>query len=69
MAVAQSEPIQRWSAKRRVSLVVTILKDETSVVEAARTMDSRWLQLRLSVIGFCLGPKMVYAPGRKMKKP
>jgi transposase-like protein len=32
-----SEPIERWTAKRRVSLVVSILKGETSVAEAART--------------------------------
>lgn len=31
-----SEPIQRWTAKRRVTLVVSILKGETSVTEAAR---------------------------------
>jgi transposase-like protein len=32
-----AEPIERWTAKRRVSLVVSILKGETSVAEAART--------------------------------
>jgi len=32
-----SEPSKRWTAKRRVSLVVSILKGETSVAEAART--------------------------------
>ena len=31
-----SEPIERWTAKRRVALVVSILKGETSVAEAAR---------------------------------
>ena len=30
------EPIERWTAKRRVALVVSILKGETSVAEAAR---------------------------------
>ena len=30
-----SEPIERWTAKRRVALVVSILKGETSVAEAA----------------------------------
>jgi transposase-like protein len=33
----QTEPIERWTAKRRVALVVSILKGETSVAEAART--------------------------------
>lgn len=31
------EPIQRWTVKRRVTLVMSILKGATSVVEAART--------------------------------
>ena len=30
------EDIQRWTAKRRVALVVSILRGETSVAEAAR---------------------------------
>ena len=30
------EDVQRWTAKRRVALVVSIVKGETSVAEAAR---------------------------------
>jgi transposase-like protein len=37
MAAESTEPIERWTAKRRVVLVVSILKGETSVAEAART--------------------------------
>ena len=37
MAAEASEPIERWTAKRRVVLVVSILKGETSIAEAART--------------------------------
>jgi len=37
MAVDAIEPIERWTAKRRVALVVNILKGETSMAEAART--------------------------------
>ena len=37
MAGEALEPIERWTAKRRVALVVSILKGETSVAEAART--------------------------------
>ena len=37
MAAEAIEPIERWTAKRRVALVVRILKGETSVAEAART--------------------------------
>ena len=34
--MGQEEPIERWTAKRRAALVWQILKQETSVVEAAR---------------------------------
>jgi transposase-like protein len=37
MAAESTEPVERWTAKRRVALVVSILKGETSVAEAART--------------------------------
>ena len=36
MASDSAEPIERWTAKRRVALVVSILKGETSIAEAAR---------------------------------
>ncbi|BFU95558.1 MAG: hypothetical protein NTNFB02_22800 [Nitrospira sp.] len=36
MAAESGEPIERWTAKRRMALVVSILKGETSVAEAAR---------------------------------
>jgi len=36
MAAEAIEPIERWTAKRRVALVASILKGETSVAEAAR---------------------------------
>jgi transposase-like protein len=36
MTNEEGDPIQRWSAKRRTALVLTIVKGETSVVEAAR---------------------------------
>lgn len=37
MASESLDPIERWTAKWRVTLVVSILKGETSVAEAART--------------------------------
>ena len=37
MATEFPGPIERWTVKRRVSLVVSILKGENSVAEAART--------------------------------
>ncbi|HKC93146.1 MAG TPA: transposase [Nitrospira sp.] len=36
MAEESTDPIERWTAKRRVALVVSILKGETSVAEGAR---------------------------------
>ena len=36
MAAEYAEPIERWTAKRRVAVVVSTLKGETSVAEAAR---------------------------------
>lgn len=32
----QLEEVQRWSARRRVELVISLLKDETTAAEAAR---------------------------------
>lgn len=36
MTEEQGDPIQRWTAKRRVTLVLSIVKGETSIAEAAR---------------------------------
>ena len=36
MANEPDDSIQRWTAKRRAALVLSILKGETSVAEAAR---------------------------------
>jgi transposase-like protein len=36
MAAESTDPIERWTANRRVALVVSLLKGETSVAEAAR---------------------------------
>jgi transposase-like protein len=33
------DPIQRWTAKKRASLVISILKGETTMQEAARKHD------------------------------
>lgn len=45
MATDTSEPIERWTAKRRVALVVSILKGEPSIAEGPGPMGSllgRW---------------------------
>jgi hypothetical protein len=38
MAEEPDDSIQRWTAKRRAALIVSLLKGETSVAEAAREM-------------------------------
>jgi transposase-like protein len=48
------DDIQRWTAKRRTALVVSIIKGETSVQEAARkhgiTVDEieKWMELAMA---------------------
>jgi transposase-like protein len=37
MAADRTDPIERWTAKRRVALVGSLLKGETSMAEAVRT--------------------------------
>jgi transposase-like protein len=37
MANGHDEQLKRWTAKRRVALVLDILRGDTSVAEAART--------------------------------
>ena len=37
MANEATDEVQRWTAKRRAALVLSILKGETSAAEAART--------------------------------
>lgn len=41
MATEATEPIERWTVKRQMALVVSILKSEISVAEAARTHGLR----------------------------
>ena len=36
MATEPSDPIERWTAKRQMAVVVSILKGETSIAEVAR---------------------------------
>jgi len=36
MADQEQKDIQRWTTKRKVALVVSIIKGETSIQEAAR---------------------------------
>ena len=41
MGQEDKDEVQRWSAKRRTALVVSVLKGETSIAEAGRCGGSR----------------------------
>ena len=61
MASESAEPIERWTAKRRVVLVVSILKGETSVAEAARTHGLTVAEVEDWRRSFCPGPRTRFA--------
>ena len=52
--MAEDDSIQRWTAKRRMALVLSIVKGETSAKEAARQHGltvaeiERWLELGMA---------------------
>ena len=69
MAADASEPIERWTAKRRVALVVSTLKGETSVAEAARTHGLTVAEVEDWGRSFCLGPKTHCEHDRRTKTP
>ena len=65
MASETTDPIRTLDAKRRVALVVSILKGETSVAEAARTYGLT-MAVRTRVFGSCgfltnIADKLYYA--------
>ncbi len=49
------EDIQRWTAKRRAALVMSILRGETTVVEAARKHDLTVVDIEHWKDAFLLG--------------
>lgn len=55
MTAEAIEPIERWTAKRRVALVVSILKGEISVAEAARQHGLRVAEVEDWRAKFLLG--------------
>lgn len=52
------EPIERWITKRRVALVVSVLKGETFVAEAAQTDGLTLAEVEDWQEKFLLGPRM-----------
>ena len=69
MAGAANDPIERWKAKRRAALVVSILKGETSVAEAARTHGLTVAEVEDWREKFLLGAENACAVAREMKRP
>ena len=49
MAAEPTDPIERWIAKRRVTLVLSILKGKTSIAESARTHGLTVAEERIGV--------------------
>jgi hypothetical protein len=52
------EPIERWMTKRRVALVVSVLRVETFVAEAAQTDGLTLAEVEEWQEKFRLGPRM-----------
>ena len=57
--MAENEPVQRWAAKRRTALVVSILKGEISTNEAARKHG-----LTIAAMTVTIDSPMAAHPGR-----
>ena len=64
MATELTDPIEHWTAQRRVALVRSILKGETSVAEAARTLVLDNDILREALKLYPLDPKTFDARAR-----
>ena len=69
MAEKPQEDPQRWTAKRRVALVVSILKGETSVQEAARKHGLKVAESRTGEIDFSSVRKTHFGRAPRTKKP
>ena len=59
MTSESMDPIERWTAKRRVALVVSILKGETSVAEAEGWREKFFLGAENALLSAASG-----GPGR-----
>jgi transposase-like protein len=63
------EDIQRWTAKRRAALVLTILRGETSVQEAARKHDLTVAEVEHWKETSCWRQKTPCGAGRRTRRP
>jgi hypothetical protein len=63
------EDVQRWPSKRREALVLSILKGETSVQEAARKHGLTVAEIEDWRERFCSLPRTLYGRGPRTRKP
>ena len=64
----RSEEVQRWTAKRRAALVISLLKGETTSAEAARRHGPKVAEVEEWRDRFLLGAENAYARGRRKMK-
>ncbi|GAC1402059.1 MAG: hypothetical protein NVSMB64_01200 [Candidatus Velthaea sp.] len=43
--IAESEPIERWTAQRKAAIILEVLKGQISVPEAAMVRSVIWVEL------------------------
>ena len=60
-----SEEVQRWTAKRRAGLVISLLKGETTIAEAARRHGLTVAEVEAWRNHFLLGPEYALRPRPK----
>ncbi len=69
MANDPPDEVQRWTAKRRVALVVSILKGETSVQQAARKHGLTVAEIEDWQERFLLGAENGLRPAPRTRRP
>jgi transposase-like protein len=62
------EEVQRWTAKRRAALVLSLLRSETTAAEAARRHGLKVAEVEDWRDRFLLGPRRRGARGRRRTK-
>ena len=63
---SRPEEVQRWTAKRRAALMISLLKGEITAAEAARRNTGRRSpRLKGGAIAFCAGLRMRFVLTRR----
>jgi len=61
------EEVQRWTAKRRAALIISLLKGETTAVEAARRHGLKVAEVQEWRERFLLGAENALRPKQKFR--